>query len=194
MLGRAGRTGEAIQEFQMALQLAPGAATTHFNLANLLVKQHAYDEAMAHYSEALRLDPVFVEAHCNIASLLLETGRTKDAAAHYVAALQTKADHLPAIVSLAWIYATASSEAGSQHATEAVRLAEQACRISGCKQSGVLDTLAAAYANAGRFQDAIKIGKEAFSIAKAAGEDDFADSIRARIALYENGSPFRGDK
>jgi tetratricopeptide (TPR) repeat protein len=131
---------------------------------------------------------------CNIASLLLETGRTKDAAAHYVAALQTKADHLPAIVSLAWIYATASSEAGSQHATEAVRLAEQACRISGCKQSGVLDTLAAAYANAGRFQDAIKIGKEAFSIAKAAGEDDFADSIRARIALYENGSPFRGDK
>ena len=105
----------------MALQLAPGAATTHFNLANLLVKQHAYDEAMVHYSEALRLDPVFVEAHCNIASLLLETGRTKDAAAHYVAALQTKADHLPAIVSLAWIYATASSEAGSQHATEAVR-------------------------------------------------------------------------
>src|SRR6266516_1314348 len=38
------------------------------------------------------------------------------------------------------------------------------------------------------------IGKEAFSIAKAAGEDDFADSIRARIALYEKASPFRGDK
>ena len=55
MLGRAGRTDEAIQEFQTALRLAPDAATTHFNLANLLVKQRAQDEAMAHYSEALRL-------------------------------------------------------------------------------------------------------------------------------------------
>src|SRR5437667_11167703 len=155
MLGRAGRTGEAIQEFQMALQLAPGAATTHFNLANLLVKQHAQDEAIAHYSEALRLNPGLVEAHCNIAALLLEKGKTKDAAAHYIAALQTKADYLPAMVSLAWVYATASGEVGTQHAAEAVRLAEQACQISGCKQSGALDTLAAAYANAGRFEEAV---------------------------------------
>jgi protein O-mannosyl-transferase len=194
MLGIAGKTEEAIQEFQIALRLAPGAATAHFNLANLLVKQHAQDEAMAHYSEALRLNPSFVEAHGNIASLLLEKGRTKDAAAHYVAALQTKADYLPAMVSLAWIYATASGEVGTQHATEAVRLAERACQISGCKQSGLLDTLAAAYANAGRFEEAAKTAEQAFSIAKAAGENDFAESIRARIALYKNGSPFRSEK
>src|SRR5207247_5465862 len=134
-----------------------------------------------------------VEAHCNIAALLLEKGKTKDAAAHYIAALQTKADYLPAMVSLAWIYATAS-EVGTQHAAEAVRLAEQACRISGCKQSGLLDTLAAAYANAGRFEEAVKTGEEAFSIAKAAGENNFADSIRARIDLYKKGSPFRVKK
>jgi tetratricopeptide (TPR) repeat protein len=194
MLGKAGKTDEAIQEFQTALCLAPGNATAHFNLANLLVKKHMYDDAMVHYSEALRFNPRFAEAHCNLASLLLEEGRTKDAAAHYVAALQMKADYLPAMVSLAWIYATTTSEAGNQPATEAVRLAEQACRISGCKQSGVLDTLAAAYANAGRFEEAVKTGEKAFSSAKAAGENDFADSIRARIALYEKGSPFRVEK
>src|SRR5438093_4552234 len=149
---------------------------------------------MSDYPDVMRLDPLFVEAHCNIASLLLETGRTKDAAAHYVAALQTKADHLPAMVSLAWIYATASDEAGSQHAAEAVRLAEQACRISGCKQSGVLDTLAAAYANAGRFEEAVKTDEEALSTAKATGENNFADSIRARIDLYKKGSPFRAKR
>ena len=64
-------------------------------------------------------------------------------------------------------------------------------QLSGRKQSGPLDALAAAYANAGRFEDAIKTGEEAFSIAKAAGENDFADSIRARIDLYKKGSPFR---
>jgi protein O-mannosyl-transferase len=191
MLGAAGRTDEAMQEFQIALRLAPDSAATHANLANLLAKQHARDEAMAHYSEALRLDPAFVEAHYYIASLLLEEGRGEDAAAHYIAALQTKPDYVPAMVSLAWIYATAGGEWGSQHAAEAVRLAERACQLSGRKQSGPLATLAAAYANAGRFEEAVKTGEEAFSIAKAAGENDFADSIRARIALYKNGSPFR---
>ncbi len=191
MLGAAGRTDEAMQEFQRALRLAPDSAATHANLANLLAKQHARDEAIAQYSEALRLNPAFVEAHYNIASLLREEGRTEDAIAHYMAALQIKADYVPAMVSLAWIYATTSGKAAGQHAGEAVRLAEQACRISGCKDSGLLDTLAAAYANAGRFQEAVKTGEEAFSIAKAAGENDFADSIRARIALYKKESPFR---
>jgi tetratricopeptide (TPR) repeat protein len=194
MLGRAGRTTEAIQQFQMALRLAPDMATTHFNLANLLAQRHARDEAMAHYLEALRLNPGLVEAHCNIAALLLEDGRTKDAVAHYIAALQIKADYLPAMVSLAWIYATASGEVGTQHAAQAVRLAEQACQISGCKQSGLLDTLAAAYANAGRFEEAVKTGEEAFFIAKAAEENNFADSIRARIDLYKKGSPFRAKR
>jgi tetratricopeptide (TPR) repeat protein len=191
MLGAAGRTNEAMQEFQIALQLAPDSAATHVNLANLLVKQHARDEAMAHYSEALRLNPAFAEAHYYIASLLLEEGKTEDAAAHYIAALQIKPDYVPAMVSLAWIYATGRSKARSEHAAEAVRLAERACQISGRKQSGPLDTLAAAYANAGRFDEAVKTGEEAFSVAKAAGENDFADSIRARISLYRKGSSFR---
>src|SRR5439155_17436474 len=86
---------------------------SHVNLANLLAKQHARDEAMAHYSEALRLNPAFVEAHCYVASLLLEQGRTEDAAAHDIAALQIKADYVPAMESLAWIYATASGEVGT---------------------------------------------------------------------------------
>jgi Tfp pilus assembly protein PilF len=194
MLGEAGRTDEAMQEFQIALRLAPGSAATHVNLANLLVKQHAWDEAMAHYAEALHLDPGFVEAHYYLASLLLEEGRTADAAAHCIAALQIKADYVPAMEGLAWIYATAGGKAASQHAAQAVRLAEQACRISGCKQSGEVDTLAAAYANAGRFEEAVKTAEEAFSIAKAAGEDDFADSIRARVDLYKKRSPFRDAK
>ncbi len=194
VLDRVGKIDEAIQQFQIVLRLAPGTAAAQFNLANLLVRQHAHDEAMAHYSEALRLDPAFVEAHCNIASLLAQKGRTKDAAAHYNAALRTKPDYLPAMVGLAWIYATASDKGGNQNAAEAVRLAERACQISGYKQSAALDTLAAAYANAGRFEEAIKTGEEAFSIAKASPEDDFADSILARIALYKKGSPFRREK
>jgi len=191
MLGAAGRTDEATREFQIALRLAPDSAATHANFANLLAKQHARDEAMAQYSEALSLNPAFVEAHYYMGSLLQEEGRTEDATAHYIAALQIKPDYVPALAGLAWIYATSGSEATSQHAAEAVRLAEQACQISGRKESGPLDTLAAAYANAGRFGEAVKTGEEAFSIAKATGGNDFADSIRARIALYKNRLPFR---
>jgi protein O-mannosyl-transferase len=190
-LGAAGRTEEAMQEFQTALRLAPDSAATHANLANLLAKQHARDEAIAQYSDALRLDPAFVEAHYSVASLLREEGKTEEATAHYIAALLIKPDYVPAMASLAWIYATAKNEEASQHAAGAVRLAEKACQITDCKDSELLDTLAAAYANAGRFEEAVKTGEEAVAAAKAAGEDDFADSIRARIDLYKKGSPFR---
>jgi tetratricopeptide (TPR) repeat protein len=193
-LVRSGRQQESLIHFGDAARLEPKDASVHNNYAIMLGRAGRTDEAIQEFQIALHLNPVFVEAHCNIASLLLENGRTKDAAAHYIAALQTKADYLPAMVSLAWIYATASGEVGTQHAAEAVRLAEQACQISGCKQSGLLDTLAAAYANAGRFEEAVKTGEEAFSIAKAAGENNFANSIRARIDLYKKGSPFRGGK
>jgi tetratricopeptide (TPR) repeat protein len=193
-LVRSGRQQESLVHFGDAARLEPKNASVHNNYAIMLGRAGRTDEAIQEFQMALRLNPVFVEAHCNIASLLLENGRTKDAAAHYIAALQTKADYLPAMVSLAWIYATDSGEVGTQHAAEAVRLAEQACQISGCKQNGLLDTLAAAYANAGRFEEAVKTGEEAFSIAKAVGENNFADSIRARIDLYKKGSPFRAKK
>jgi tetratricopeptide (TPR) repeat protein len=193
-LVRSGRQQECLIHFGDAARLEPRDASVHNNYAIMLARAGRTDEAIQEFQMALRLNPLFVEAHCNIASLLLENGRTKDATAHYVAALQTKADYLPAMVSLAWIYATASGEVGTQHAAEAVRLAEQACQISGCKQSGLLDALAAAYANAGRFEEAVKTGEKAFSIARAAGENNFADSIRARIDLYKKGSPFRAKR
>src|SRR5262249_12555941 len=143
------------------------------------------------YSEAVRLNPGFVEAQYGVASLLREQGRMQDAAARYIAALRIKADYVPAMVSLAWIYATVEGQVTNQHASEAVRLAERACKITDCKDSGLLDTLAAAYANAGRFEEAVKTGEQAFSAAKAAGQNDFANSIRARIDLYRKGAPYR---
>src|SRR5207247_4197254 len=91
-------------------------------------------------------------------------------------------------------------EVGTQHAAEAVRLAEQACQISGCKQSGVLDTLAAAYANAGRFEEAVKTGEEAFSIAKAARSEEHTSELQSRVDIVcrpllekKNGEPIIAD-
>ncbi len=130
---QAGRSDEAAQQFSEAVQLDPGNANTHYNLGNLYMNTGSLDEALAQYSEALRLNPGFAEAHSSIAIILLSGGKVPDAISHYAAALQLQPDNLQAMNALAWIYAT-SADAGFRNDAGAVRLAEQAYKITGSQQ------------------------------------------------------------
>jgi Flp pilus assembly protein TadD len=74
---------------------------------------------------------------------------------------------------------------------EAVRLAEIACRLSQNKEPTILDTLAAAYAEAGRFEEALQTATKALSLARQLKQEDLAREIEARIELFKTGKPFR---
>ncbi len=93
---------------------------------------------------------------------------------------------------LAWIRATHQSFAVRDPA-EAVRLAEQAARAAGEGDPSVLDTLAAAYAAAGRFGAAVKVSEQAAALAREGKDPELAAEIEQRTAGYRRGSPFRED-
>jgi hypothetical protein len=57
--------------------------------------------------------------------------------------------------------------------------------------AAALDTLAAAYAEAGRFGEAIKTASQAIDLATAAGDEKLAQIIRGRVVLYRQGVPYR---
>ena len=78
-----------------AIQLDPGSARIHANLASLLAEQEKYDEALAGYRRALELDPTYAEAHCGLGGVRHEQGHFEQAQAHYREALRHKPD-LPA--------------------------------------------------------------------------------------------------
>jgi arylsulfatase A-like enzyme/tetratricopeptide (TPR) repeat protein len=184
------RAMTAIEGYQDRLRTKPDDAEAHNNLANLLRQVGCVPEAIAHYRQALRSKPEDPAIHYNMAVALGMDGNLAEAAAHYAEALKLKPDLVDALNNLAWIRAT-SGDAGLRDGGEAVRLAERACQLGGSRQSGLLDTLAAAYAEAGRFAKAVAAAQEAIALARSANKPVLADRIQTRLDRYRAGQTYR---
>ena len=145
------------------------------------------DDALRHYEAASRLAPEDAEAVNDLATALAAKGRVGDAVSLLAARLQRTPD-VPTLAGLlAWIHAT-TPDARWRDGVEAVRLAEHACALTDYGDPDLLDTLAAAYAAAGRFDDAVKVGRKA--VEAASGNAEQAADIRARLASYEARQPY----
>jgi tetratricopeptide (TPR) repeat protein len=109
--------------------------------------------------------------------------------AEYRLLLAAKPDQPEALNNLAWLLAT-SPDAAVRDGAEAVRLAEQGCRLTDYKQAQMLGTLAAAYAEAGRFTEAVTTAQKAIELARAGGDMQFAAANAQLLSLYRAGRPY----
>jgi Flp pilus assembly protein TadD len=148
------------------------------------------DEAIAHFQRALSLQPNLAEAHNNLANALLQKGRPTEAVAHYQAAVAALPGNPYLINNLAWVLAT-YPEVSVRNGDRAVELALQAERLSGGKDPSILGTLAAAYAEARRFTEAVATAQKALELATAQANTAQVETLRARISLYQADSPCR---
>jgi tetratricopeptide (TPR) repeat protein len=89
----------------------------------------------------------------------------------------------------AWQLA-AGADASLRNGKEAVELALRAVNLSGKQEPAMLGTLAAAYAEAGRFSQAVKTARRAADLATRQKKTDLAKSIQAKIKLYEARTPY----
>jgi tetratricopeptide (TPR) repeat protein len=163
----------------------------HASLADLLMRSGRVSEAIAHSEEALRIRPGAADAQNNLGLALLQTGDVKRAVAHLQKALEIDPGHMNAEVNLAWVLATAADES-TRDGARAVQLAEDVARRAGHPNAIVLRTLAAAYAEIGRFDDAIQTAEAALKVAKATGNDGLASDLERNIAAYRVNQPIRG--
>jgi tetratricopeptide (TPR) repeat protein len=185
-----GKIDEAIEHYQQALRLKPDYAEAHNNLATVLAGLGKTGEAIEHYQQALRLKPGYAEAHNNLARALAGIGKTDEAIAHYDQALRLRPDFAAALDNLAWLLATRKPSQGGDPA-RAVRLAQRARELAGRENAQYVDTLAAAYAAAGRFSDAVVTAERAAELAESTGQVRLAKGIRARLELYRADEPYR---
>ena len=184
-----GQLEEAAARFQALLWIRPDSAEAHERLGLLRANQGKWDEAVSHLKDALRLAPR-PEAHYNLALALGMQGNLSQAIAQYELVLKAKPDSAPALNDLAWIRATAPA-AELRNGPEGVRLAERACELTGSRNPRFLGTLAAAYAEAGRFAEAVATAEKARDLARAAGDISLAEGSQARLSLYQNHQPYR---
>ncbi len=183
-----GRFGEAETHFQAALRIRPGAADVHKSYAAALQQRGKMAEALAHVREAVESQPD-IETRLQLATLLRASSQTREAVAQYREVLSRKPDSVEALNNLAWLLAT-SSDGTLRDGPEAVRFAEHACRLTQDKDATTMGTLAAAYAEAGRFTDAVAAGQKAFDLATAAGNTRFAGVNQQLLTLYRAGRPY----
>ncbi len=180
---------EAYAEYQTALRLNPGHEHAHYHLGNLMLGDN-HTAAAEHFRAALTANPNDPRAHYQLATLLVERKELEEAIRHYHEAVRLKPDWLEALNNLAWLLAT-YPEAKHRDGPEAVRLAAHAVELTAGQDAEALDTLAAAYAEAGRFAEAIKTAQDALAAAPTGAQGEFLSQVRARLQLYRQQQPCR---
>ncbi len=191
MLFDAGRTEEARQQFEETLRFHPGDFEAELNLGLVAADGEDWEAAEQHDRRALASatdDRQSAEAHRKLAKVLETRTKLGEAIVHYQAALRLTPDDEDALAALAWIRAT-NADARWRDGAEAVRLGERLCAVTKNRDADALDTLAAAYAEAGRFDDAVRTGRKALAAAEAGSE--MTEEITHRLALYEARQPYR---
>ncbi len=179
-----GRRDEAIASFRAALRIDPDYAQAHNNLAAMLQLAGLTDEALAHFRRAVTLRPDNLEARSNFGQLLAARHQERAAAEQFRAVLALREDTPQALAGLAWI-AAASDDSSLRDPPEAVRLAERAAAVTRRLDLTVLDALGAAYAAAGRFDDAIATVQEGGALAQSEGRVELAERFRERARIYQ---------
>jgi tetratricopeptide (TPR) repeat protein len=189
-MGRLGRLTEAVDHFQQAVRLDPDYADAHYNWANALRLEGHVEDAIEHYRQALRTNPSNLEAQFALSLLLAQTGRCREAIDHGCQAVRLASDRPDVCRFAAWLMATHDPADGGDP-SRAVKLAERACAITARRDVASLDTLAAAYASAGRFDEAEATAKEAWQLASSTGQNSLAEATHIRMQLYRDRKPYR---
>ena len=189
MLLRRDNLFEAMYYLERATEIDPRNPENHNNLGSALRKLGRVEPAIVEYRKATELLPNFALYHANLASALSEVGRLDEAIAQYELAVQAAPADAFIANNLAFLLATAEAPT-PRDIQRAVELAERAVALS--KDNPVnMGTLAAAYAVAGRFNDAVTQAEKARDLATRQGLRDVANLLEQMLASYRAGRRFR---
>jgi len=189
-----GKVSEAIRHYEATVDLRIyqskfEQAKAHYNLANALAQHGESDEAIAHYRKTLELQPNYADAHNNLARAFAAKNEVAQAIAHYQKASEIAPNSALFQNNLAWQLATCPDSALRDGARAAV-LAEKASKLAGGQDPVILNTLAAAYAETGRFPEALEVARHALQLGESVGDTGLVEALRHEISLYEANMPY----
>jgi Flp pilus assembly protein TadD len=180
-----GKLEPATVHYRATLTSAPNSAAVRLSLGKALAGLREFAEAEAQVTEALRLQSDSPDAHQVLATIYKGQNRFREARSQYEAALGLVPDWPEVLNNLAWLLATQPS-AELRDGARAVPLAERACRLTGSTNLWLLSTLAAAYAEAGRFAEAVNTQKKVCDLASSQGQTGPTESFKIRLELYRS--------
>ena len=188
-LAAQGRIDEAIENYRKAIQINPNFTEGLDNLGVALAAKGRFDEAIENYRKAIQVNSNRSETFFHLGTTLGQLGRNREAVAQYREALRLNPNLTGALNNLAWVLA-ANPDARLRNGAEAVRLAERACELTHDGEPLFIGTLAAAYAEAGRFPEAVTTAEKAAQLATSAGLKKVAEKNQQLLELYRAGKAY----
>jgi tetratricopeptide (TPR) repeat protein len=189
-LARKGLPDEAMVHYEAAIKLQPNNADAYYNRGSILLAKGRIDEAIADWEKTLEIQPNDADARTGLGNAFLRKGSLQEAIAHYKEALALAPEDPHSRNNIAWVLATAS-DASLRDGSKAVGFAEQAVQLSGGREPQFIRTLAAAYAESGRFSEAVAAAQQAAVMATMQGKADLANRLKKDLVLYRELQPMR---
>jgi tetratricopeptide (TPR) repeat protein len=188
-LAKAGRLDEARAGYMKALEIDPHHVGAQNNLGTLLIRLGQPAAAIPYLEAVVAVKADFPAAHYSLGKACAAAGQTREAAARYREALRLKPDWVVAMNDLAWLLATAPEE-NVRNGLQAVELAERVCALAGRGQAAPLATLAAAYAEAGQFTQAVTTAQAAYELVSASATPQLTNTLARQLGFYREGKPY----
>jgi tetratricopeptide (TPR) repeat protein len=188
----------AIADFSDAIRLDPQNAkyyyyrgSAHGTKGEKANNPAEYDLAIADFSQAITYDARDAQAYYGRGATYAERYEYEKAIADYGQAIQLDPGNEEAYNNYAWVLATCPKP-GLRDGKKAVEYATRACELSQWKECASLDTLAAAYAEAGDFDNAVKWENQCLQAPNLT--DAIATDAKTRLALYQSHKPYHESK
>ncbi len=175
--------------FLKVIELEPTNDTAHYNLAAVFAAQGRFSAAVEGFQKAVELKPSDADSRGRLATALAQSGKFPAAIAQYREAIRLNPDWAEALRSLAMILAT-NPDANIRDGAQAVEFAERADKLTRHSDARMLAVLGEAYAEAGRFDDAVKVAEMVKEIANASKQTVLAEKAAHRLELYRARKPF----
>ncbi len=181
-----GEPDNAIQDFSEAIRLDPKYAKAYNNRGAMWSAKGELDNAIKDYNEAIRLDSTQAKAYNNRGVLSSAKGELDSAIKDYSEAIRLDPKYANAYNNLSWLYATCPNPS-YRDGGKAVDFGKKACELSEWKSDLKLVTLAAAYAELGNFDKAIRWLEKAIEMKPESN----TETRQKMMKLFKDGNPYR---
>jgi tetratricopeptide (TPR) repeat protein len=187
---RDGRTAEAVAEYEKVLAIKPDFAEGHLALGHALMRAGRLAEAIAQFTIAVQLQPGHAHARNSLATAFAAKQQWGEAIRCWRETLEINPNDVAAQSGLAWTLATAPDPT-LRNSTEALAISQHLSQTSDASNPILLRVLAAAYAEAGRFPEAIETTERGIALATSQHRADLAALLQGDLKLLQSAQPLR---